>query len=138
MPHVLQYSLHARSKSLDFYGKVMFFFFMCSVMSWYMAFQNIILSSDKEHQISLDLFTYILPFVSFIIDASVKRAYAIQAKNFYMCFKIVVIFYYLAVYVMALQKSSDEGVYWVANGNLLGFPLLMTIYWLLLMKGYLS
>jgi len=107
-------------------------------MGYYTAIKNIILSKDKDHMVSLDLFTYILPFVSFIIDASVKRAYSIHASNGFMCLKIFVIFYYLAVYVMALQKTSESSMFWVVNGNLLIFPLLMTVYWIFLMRGHLS
>ena len=63
---------------------------------------NVINANDKTHKIELDLFTYIIPFVSFIIDASVKRAYQIQARSLIMCGKIFVIFFYLSFYVIAL------------------------------------
>ena len=75
--HALRYVLSNRSKSLDFYGKVMAFFFLAFVMTYIVAAQNIINAGDLTHKIELDLFTYIIPFVSFIIDASVKRAYQI-------------------------------------------------------------
>lgn len=88
--------------------------------------------------VELDLFTYILPFVSFIIDASVKKAYHIQAKHVYLGFKIIFIFYYLAVYVCALQQTSDSLFYWLVNTNLLLFPTVMSAYWLLLVQGKLS
>ena len=100
--HALRYTLQNRSKSLDFYGKVMAFFFLSFVMTYIVAIRNIINSSDKDHKIELDLFTYIIPFVSFIIDASVKRAYQIQAKSVVMCGKIFLIFFYLSYYVVAL------------------------------------
>ena len=73
--HALRSCLVNRAKSLDFYGKVMSFFFLAFFMTYYVAIKNVIKSKDPEHQIELDLFTYILPFVSFIIDAAVKRAY---------------------------------------------------------------
>ena len=53
----------------------MAFFFLSFVMTYIVAMMNVIKASDKTHKIELDLFTYIIPFVSFIIDASVKRAY---------------------------------------------------------------
>ena len=91
-----------RAKSLDFYGKVMSFFFLSFIMTYYVAIKNVILSSDPEHQIELDLFTYILPFVSFIIDAAVKRAYHMQVKSCVIFMKIIWIFFYLSFYVIAL------------------------------------
>ena len=100
--HALRYVLQNRSKSLDFYGKVMAFFFLSFVMTYIVAMMNVIKASDKTHKIELDLFTYIIPFVSFIIDASVKRAYQIQARSLIMCGKIFVIFFYLSFYVIAL------------------------------------
>ena len=80
----------------------MAFFFLSFVMTYLVAFKNVWNSSDETHKIELDLFTYIIPFVSFIIDASVKRAYQIQARSLIMCVKIFVIFFYLSFYVIAL------------------------------------
>lgn len=73
--HALRYVLQNRSKALDFYGKVMAFFFLSFVMTYIVAVKNILNAHDVKHKIELDLFVYIMPFVSFIIDASVKRAY---------------------------------------------------------------
>ena len=136
--HALRYVLQNRSKALDFYGKVMAFFFLSFVMTYIVAFTNILNAQDKEHKIELDLFTYIMPFVSFIIDASVKRAYQIQAKSLVMCAKVMIIFFYLSVYVAALQKTSASVIYWIANITFLAFPILMLIYWLALLKKKLS
>lgn len=136
--HALRYVLQNRSKALDFYGKVMAFFFLSFVMTYIVAFTNILNASDETHKIELDLFTYIMPFVSFIIDASVKRAYQIQAKSLVMCAKVIIIFFYLSVYVAALQKTSTDVVYWIANITFLVFPILMLVYWLALLKKKLS
>ena len=80
----------------------MAFFFLSFVMTYLVAFKNVWNSPDETHKIELGLFTYIIPFVSFIIDASVKRAYQIQARSLIMCVKIFVIFFYLSFYVIAL------------------------------------
>lgn len=136
--HALRYVLQNRSKALDFYGKVMAFFFLSFVMTYIVAFTNILNASDETHKIELDLFTYIMPFVSFIIDASVKRAYQIQAKSLVMCAKVIIIFFYLSVYVAALQKTSTDVIYWIANITFLAFPILMLVYWLALLKKKLS
>ena len=75
IPSVLSMQLQARARALDFYGKVLSFFVMSTAMTVFTAVRNFILSRDPDHKVELDLFTYILPFISFIIDASVKRAY---------------------------------------------------------------
>ena len=91
-----------RQKSLDFYGKVMSFFFLCSGFTYYDAMRNILNAKDPKYQIELNLFCYILPFVWFIIDAAVKRAYHIQVKSCIIILKMVLIFFYLACYVTSL------------------------------------
>lgn len=136
--HALRYVLQNRSKSLDFYGKVMAFFFLSFAMTYWVAMRNVVKSSDLTHKIELDLFTYIIPFVSFIIDASVKRAYQIQARSLIMCGKIFVIFFYLSFYVIALQRTSESTIYWIATINFFVFPLLMLAYWIMLLKKKFS
>ena len=136
--HALRFVLANRSKSLNFYGKVMAFFFLSFAMTYIVAFTNIFKSTDKSYKIELDLFTYIIPFVSFIIDASVKRAYQIQARSLIMCGKIFVIFFYLSFYVIALQRTSESQIYWIATINFFIFPLLMLVYWVALLKKKLS
>jgi len=116
----------------------MFFFFLASSMSFYVAAKNFYYSSDEEYRIELDLFTYLLPFVSFIIDASVKRAYCLHAKSVFIGLKIVLIFYYLCVYVIALQRTPENQFYWIANTNLIAFPTLIIAYWYGLIHGKLS
>lgn len=66
-----------RARALEFYGKVLCFFIIATTMTVYTAVKNFYLSANVNHMVELDLFTYILPFVSFIIDASVKKAYHI-------------------------------------------------------------
>ena len=107
-------------------------------MTYSAAITNVYNASDKKHKIELDMFTYIIPFVSFIIDASVKRAYQIQAKSLIMCLKIFVIFFYLSFYVIALQQTSESPIYWVATINFFVFPLIMLAYWIALLKKKFS
>lgn len=107
-------------------------------MTIYNAVKNFVYANNPSHNVELDMFTYLVPFVSFIMDASIKRAYCVQAKNAYIIFKILFIFYYLAIYVCALQATPDIAFYWVVNANLLLFPALMSVYTWALMKGKLS
>ena len=136
--HSLKMQLEARTRALDFYGKVMSFFFLASIMAIYNSIKNFGNSKDAKYRIELDLLSYLLPFVSFVIDASVKRAYSLSAKSVFICLKIFLIFYYLGIYVITLQKTPETKFFWIANVNLFVFPILITIYWFLLISGRLS
>ena len=136
--HALKFVLTARSKALDFYGKVMAFFFICFAMTYVYAFECIVKKDDPKQKIELNIFTYCMPFVSFIMDASVRRAYLIQARSIVMCLKIMVIFFYLSVYVVSLQQRSESKIYWLSVINFFVFPLLMLGYMVALMKRKLS
>lgn len=69
--------LQFKARSLDFFGRMIAFFALASTMTIYNAVKNFIYASDPYHNVELDLFTYLLPFVSFIMDASIKRAYCV-------------------------------------------------------------
>ena len=49
LTNALRACLAHRSKSLDFYGKVMSFFFLSFVMTYYVAIKNLILAKDPDH-----------------------------------------------------------------------------------------
>ena len=61
------------------------------------------ISEESEIKISFNIFTYTLPFVSFILDHSTKRLRNLPEKSLYLMFKLVAIVYYLGAYVLALQ-----------------------------------
>lgn len=65
----------------------------------------------KDSMTHLDLFTYIVPFIAFFVDAAVKRAFYLQAKRVFIALKLVLIVYYLAIYVLALQDLSGARLY---------------------------
>jgi hypothetical protein len=82
--YALKMQLNQRQKSLDFYGKVMAFFVICSCASIYFGIYNLWQASqDPDYKLQIDLMAYLLPFVSFVIDASVKRVYMVEAKTWY-------------------------------------------------------
>lgn len=94
--------------------------------------------TEKDNGMKLDLFTYILPFIGFIVDAAIKRAFYISAKLIFVIFKVLVILFYLAVYVLALQKNNEIRYYYIVIANQIVFPLFMALYWYLLIKGKLK
>jgi len=86
----------------------------------------------------MDLLSYLLPFVSFMIDASAKRVYSASAKTIFQLIKVIFTFYFLCFYVVALNRNSKNVFFWIANGNLIIYPITMTGYWWLLINGKLS
>jgi len=136
--HVLRQLLNQRAAAVDFYGKIMFVFTLGSLVSWYVAARNIYYFSDPSYRISLNLFTYLLPFFAFIIDAAVKRAYHLVAKTYIYCVKSLMIFVYLALYVISLQKGSESPFFLIFTVALFVFPAGITIHWLALINGKLG
>jgi len=84
------------------FGQVLLCFILSSLMTYYVAVRHIVMANEENHRIELELFTYILPFVSFVIDHVTKRAYNINVKTCFLAVKTACIFVYLATYVMSL------------------------------------
>jgi len=84
------------------FGQVLLCFVLACIMTYYVALMHILKANDENHRIDLELFTYILPFVSFVIDHVSKRAYNINVKTVFLACKTAFIFIYLATYVMSL------------------------------------
>jgi len=61
-----------------------------------------LLNTEEDLKLRLDLFTYALPFICFVMDVAVKRAFLISAKFMWFLLKLVLIVYYLIVYVIDL------------------------------------
>lgn len=85
--------------------------------------------------ISLDLFTYALPFICFVLDGSIKRCYGISARYFYIILKVILIVYYLGMYVFSLQRHPPILISYLVWINQVLFPFLMIGYWRLLVAG---
>ena len=136
--HCLKTQLSARSKAIDFYGRVMSFFFICACMSLYFGARNLISLRNGVQRMQMDLMSYLLPFVSFMIDAAAKRVYSVSAKSLYQVIKVIFTFYFLCMYVVALNRTSRSYFFWIANVNLLIYPLIICGYWWLLIHGKLS
>lgn len=138
LSHSLKIQLAARTRAIDFYGRIMAFFFICACMSLYFGSRNLIFVKRGVHRMQMDLLSYLLPFVSFMIDASAKRVYSASAKTIFQLIKVIFTFYFLCFYVVALNRNSKNVFFWIANGNLIIYPITMTGYWWLLINGKLS
>jgi len=136
--HALKMQLQARTRALDFYGKVMAFYFVCALYSIYCGIRSLMKSKDSTARIGMNILPYMLPFVSFMIDASVKRVYNVQAKSIYQIIKALLTFYFLCIYVISLSRTPSSAFYWISTIDLLVFPLVITAYWVLLIYGKLQ
>ena len=136
--HSLKMQLTARTRAIDFYGRIMAFFFICACMSFYFGARNLILAKNGVRRMQMDLLSYLLPFVSFMIDAAAKRVYSVSAKTIFQLIKVILTFYFLCFYVIALNRNSKNVFFWIANVNLIIYPMIITGYWWLLIHGKLS
>lgn len=93
---------------------------------------------DGERRMHMDLLSYMLPFVSFMIDAAAKRVYMVKAKLGYQFVKVMITFYFLFIYIIALNRKSKSAIFWIANVNLFVYPIIISIYWWLLINAKLS
>lgn len=100
---------------------------------------SITANSSMTAKIQFNIFTYTLPFVSFILDHSTKRLLNLPEKSIYLMFKLVAIIYYLGTYVLALQQPGVTSKYYIiGNINFLVFPPLTLLYGHLLRKMKLA
>ena len=92
------------------------------------------------------MFSYAIPFVSFVLDHGVKRVENSRRteKSIWVFTKLAMIIYYLGVYVMSLEiKTSNikepvlDKFYILSTINLFMFPLLNCAYSYALKKGKL-
>lgn len=96
-------------------------------------------STSSSAKITFNIFTYTLPFVSFILDHSTKRLLGLPEKSIYLMLKLVAIIYYLGAYVLALQQPGVTSKYYIiGNINFLVFPPLTLLYGHLLRKMKLA
>ena len=101
--------------------------------------------SNETYKIDFDVFSYAIPFVSFVLDHSIKRVVNTHnnEKSLYVFLKLAFIVYYLGVYVMSLEiRGSPDPeklnkFFVMSTINLILFPILSSVYSVLLFKGML-
>lgn len=80
-------------------------------------------AAKKEFDLGFNVFTYILPFVGFIFDHSQKRLFKCKETNIVTVVKALLMVFYVAAYVLALQKTSKSPIFYVVQINFLIFPV---------------
>ena len=101
--------------------------------------------SNEQFKIDFDVFSYAIPFVSFVLDHSIKRVTNTSnpEKSIYVFLKLAMIVYYLGVYVMSLEIRGSKDLanlskfFVMSTVNLLLFPILSSIYSYFLKRGNL-
>ena len=102
--------------------------------------------TNPEFKIDFDVFSYAIPFVSFVLDHSIKRVTnsSNPEKSHWVFVKLAMIVYYLGTYVMSLEIHGSEDVstldkfFLMTTINLILFPVLSSLYSWALYKGKLN
>ena len=98
--------------------------------------------------INFDVFSYVLPFISFVLDHAIKKARNITnpENGIWVFLKLLVVVYYLGIYVMALEangfnnedRPQFSNMYILSTINLITFPVLASGYSYALYLGKLK
>ena len=66
--------------------------------------------TNPDFKIDFDVFSYVIPFVSFVLDHSIKRVTNTPnpEKQIWVFMKLALIVYYLGVYVMSLEIRGNS------------------------------
>mmetsp|Transcript_10866 Transcript_10866/g.18185 ORF Transcript_10866/g.18185 Transcript_10866/m.18185 type:complete len:181 (-) Transcript_10866:33-575(-) len=142
---VLLSNLERRQKDLNFYGIVISCFIICSIKTLYQGVTHLLNMSNPEFKIDFDVFSYVIPFISFVLDHSIKRVINSPhpEKSIWVFIKLSLVVQYLGFYVMSLEISGNAELekinkfYVITTINLILFPLLSSLYSYALSKGSL-
>ncbi len=108
---VLLHHIETRQKDVNLYGIVLGTYLLCSIKTVYQGIDHLMNMNNPQFQIGFDVFSYVIPFVSFVLDHSIKRVTNSQfpEKSIWVFLKLAMIVYYLGVYVMSLEiKGASE------------------------------
>lgn len=138
--------MERRQKDVNFYGVVLSSFILCVVKTLYQGAQHLLNMANSDYKIDFDVFSYAIPFVSFVLDHCIKRVKPNQSpeKSIFVFFKLFFIVFYLGVYVMSLEQrgAADSHniskFYILVSVNLLLFPVFTSLYSYLLARGKLG
>jgi hypothetical protein len=95
MPTALKSCLMNRARAFDFFGKIEAIFMMCVVMTLYKGVRVLV---DADEYV-LDIYGFVLPFVSQLAQLSIQRAFFVSAAKVWWVLKIVLMLYYWVVLV---------------------------------------
>lgn len=139
-------AIERRQKDVSFYGIILSSYILCSIKSMYQGMDHIWNANNPNFVINFDVFSYAIPFVSFVLDHSIKRIINSQEpeKSIFVFIKLSMIVYYLGIYVLSLELKGEQNAeqinkfFILTTINLLVFPVLSGFYSYLLYKGKLN
>jgi len=62
-----------RQKDVNFYGIVMSSFVLCAIKTLIQGVNHVMNMNNSGFKIDFDVFSYAIPFISFVLDHSIKR-----------------------------------------------------------------
>ena len=70
--------------------------------------RNVMNVNNPDFVVTFDVFSYAIPFVSFVLDHGVKRVENSRRteKSIWVFTKLAMIVYYLGIYVMSLEIKT--------------------------------
>lgn len=70
---LLMQHMERRQKDVNFYGVVLSSYVLCAVKTLQQGILHMINMRNTDYKIEFDVFSYAIPFVSFVLDHSIKR-----------------------------------------------------------------
>jgi hypothetical protein len=126
-------------------GVVISTYLLCCIKTMYEGSVHLANIFNPEFTIQFDVFSYVLPFISFVLDHAIKRVtnQTNPEHGAFVFLKLCAVVYYLGVYVMSLEMkgSPDNHVHAVflqSTINLIAFPVLSCLYAYALYKTKLN
>ena len=107
-------------------------------MTMYQGFYGITQLNEEDREKKIELFTYILPFICFVVDVAAKKAFNLSPQCWIFCIKMVIILYYLVVYVVDINYNEESTYFKLVVANQISLPILLCLYYWMLLQGWLS
>jgi hypothetical protein len=70
---ILLHHIERRQKDINFYGITLSSFILCAIKTMWQGVDHLLNVHNPDFKIDFDVFSYVIPFVSFVLDHSIKR-----------------------------------------------------------------
>lgn len=102
-------------------------------MTIYQGFIGISKINEENQEKKIELFTYILPFICFVVDVAAKKAFNLSPNCCIFMLKMAVILYYLVIYVVDINYDEESTYFKLVVANQISVPLLLCLYYFMLL-----
>ncbi len=100
-----------RKKNMQFQGSVLVLYIISSIVTFILGIYGASKMNVEGEKLNFNIFTYTLPFISFVMDHSTKKLMNLREKSVFIVIKLLAIVYYLGAYVLGLQQESSTKYY---------------------------